>query len=374
MNIYEDLGVRTLVNASGTLTRNGGSVMAPEVLQAMAEAAQHFCRVDELQAAVGKRIADMLKVPAAYVCASASSGLVLTAAACMAGAEPERVAQLPDIAGMRHEILVQSNHRIPYDQALRLAGATLVEIADDGTPPVAAMTAAINERTAAIFYLAIAMNDPNSIPLDQTIELAHAQGIPVIIDAASECPPLSTLTRFCDMGADLVIFSGGKSIAGPQSSGLIVGRSDLIEACAANGCPFAAVGRPMKISREEIVAFMKALELYLSRDHAADMRRWEAQIRHIGEAISDLPHIQVNRYSKGETYQVPMLQVDYPAEFSIDNQTILDALLDHDPPISVRALPGSAGAIVINPHNLAPGQEEIVAAGCREVLGRLVSK
>ena len=370
MSIYKELGVRTLINASGTLTRNGGSLMAPEVIQAMADASQQFCRMDELQVAVGQRLASRLGVPAAYVTSSAACGIVLTTAACMAGADPAKVAQLPDPAGMPHEVIIQSNHRIAYDQAIRLAGATLVEITDDGTPPFAKIAAAINDKTAAIFYLAVAMNDPQSVPFADVVRLAHDRNLPVIVDAASECPPMSTLARFCHEGADLVIFSGGKSLAGPQSSGLIVGRPDLVAACAANGNPFASVGRPMKISREEVVGLMTAIELYLERDHDADMQRWQAQINHIGEAISDLPHIWVTPYLKGETYVVPALKVEYPSEMKIDQEMMLQALLNYSPSIAVRALPDS-NAIAINPHNLASGQEVTVAEACRDVFTQL---
>ena len=372
MNIYEELGVRTLINAAGTVTMNGGSIMAPEVLQAMQEASQHFCLLNELHEAVGKKIAQMLDVEAAYVTASASSGLVLTTAACMAGTDPDKIKQLPDATGMRSEILIQTGHRIPYDQALRLPGAKLIAIQDDGAPPVDAMQAAITAKTAAIFYLANAMNDAASIPMAQVIDMAHAAAVPVIVDAASECPPMSTLARFTKLGADLVIFSGGKSLMGPQSTGLIVGRKDLVTACMANGNPFAAVGRPMKVSREEIVAFLKALERYLSRDHEADQQQWEAQIRHIGEAISDIPQLAVTRYAKGETYHVPMLRVTFDEATGIAQDIAIEALLQSDPPIIVRRYE-TADSILINPHNLQPGQEEIVAERCKTIFSQLVA-
>jgi seryl-tRNA(Sec) selenium transferase len=293
----------------------------------------------------------------------------LTTAACMAGTDPDKIAQLPDTTGMKNEIVIQTLHRIPYDQALRLAGATLIEIGDRGTPPTEAMRDAINEKTAAIFYLANAMNHAASVPFEQVVEMAHAASTPVIVDAASECPPISTLTRFSRVGADLVIFSGGKSIMGPQSTGLIVGRKDLIAACAANGNPFATVGRPAKVSREEVIAFLKALELYLERNHDADMARWERQVRHIEKTLSGIRHFAVERFTKGETYTVPLLRIRPEEGTGITSEELAEALQDGEPRIVVDHRSGE-GCIVVNPHMLQPGQERIVAERCKEVLTR----
>jgi len=373
MGIYEQLGVRPIINAAGSVSRYGGSLMAPEVVATLAVASQEFCLLDELHEKVGLRIAELLEVEAAYVTACAAAGLVLTAAACMTGCDPQKIKQLPDITGMRHEVIIQSGHRIAYDQAIRLTGAKLIEIPDTGTPPVAAMQAAINPNTAAIFYLARVMDQPASVPFDQVVAMAHAAHVPVIVDAASECPPLSTLTRFSRAGADLVIFSGGKSIMGPQSTGLLIGAKELIAACAANGTPFAAVGRPMKVSREEVLAFLTALELYLARDHAADQRRWEGQLQEIEGILASIPHIALERLPKLQTYDVPMLSIRPAPALGLTRDAIADALLAGDPRIAV-VLHHTSDSIVINPHMLQPGQEQIVARRCRAVLtGRMDS-
>jgi len=367
MSIYTELGVRPIINAAGAITRYGGSLMAPAVLDTLRAASQEFCLLDELQEKVGQRIAALLDVEAAYVTASAAAGMVLTAEACMTGSDPQKIQQLPDATGLRHEVIIQTTHRIAYDQAIRVAGATLVEITDEGIPPVAAMQAALNAKTAAIFYLARVMDQPASVPFDQVVAMAHAAGVPVIVDAASECPPLSTLTRFARAGADLVIFSGGKSIMGPQSTGLIIGRKELIAACAANGTPFAAVGRPMKVSREEIIALLKALELYLVRDHDADQRRWESQLHHIETALADLPHISLSRLSQTQTYTVPMLSIRPAPALGRTREELAAALLAGEPRIVVDQHQ-TADSVVINPHMLQPGQETLVAQRCRAVL------
>lgn len=367
MSIYTDLGVRPVINAAGAVTRYGGSIMAPAVIETLRMAAQEFCLLDELHEKVGQRIASLLDVEAAYVTSSAAAGMVLTAAACMTGSDPQKIKQLPDTTGLRNAVIVQTSHRIDYDQAMRVAGATLIEIPEEGAPPVTAMQAAINAKTAAIFYLARLLDDPLSVPFDQVVAMAHAAGVPVIVDAASECPPLSTLTRFSKAGADLVIFSGGKSIMGPQSTGLIIGRPDLIAACAANGTPFAAVGRPMKVSREEIIALLKAIELYLARDHEADQRRWESQVQRIEAALHDLPNITLRRLPNSPTYHVPLLAIRLEPGLGLTREAVAAALLAGEPRIVV-ALHLAPDSVVVNPHMLQPGQEEIVAHRCRTVL------
>ena len=368
MGIYEELGVRTIINAAGTVTPYGGSLMAPEVLEVMQEASGQFCLLAELHEKVGERIAAMLDVEAAYVTSSAAAGLLVTAAACMTGTDPERIAQLPNTTGMRSEVVIQRLHRLGYDQAVRLAGGTFVEIEDQGEPPTQALRDAIGDHTAAIFCMAHRLGEPASVPLDELVNIAKGAGVPLVVDSASECPPPSTLASFCKAGVDLVIFSGGKSIMGPQSTGLVIGRRDLVAACAANGNPFAAVGRPAKVSREEVIGFMKALELYLARDHDADRARWEAQVAHVERALSAARQpLALQRMVKGDTYTVPLLAVRPLPDAGFSHQQLCEALLAGDPRIVV-AQHFIGDGFVINPHMLQPGQERIVAERCLQVL------
>ncbi|MCY4545869.1 MAG: aminotransferase class V-fold PLP-dependent enzyme [Gemmatimonadetes bacterium] len=244
----------------------------------------------------------------------------------------------------------------------------MVELDDSDGPPVEAMRAAIGDgtRAAAVFYLGKNFRKPKSVPLEQAVAMAHAVDVPVIVDAASECPPVSTLTRFTEAGADLVIFSGGKSLQGPQSTGLIIGRKELISACAVNGTPFATVGRPMKVSREEILAFIKALEIYLNRDHAADAARWEGKVRYIEAKLAGISYVSISRIDPEETYAVPQLKVTIDPEAGLTGDDAVKSLLDGSPRIVVQER-GEEG-FSINPHNLQDGQERIVAERCREVL------
>ena len=272
---------------------------------------------------------------------------------------------------MKSQVVVQRSHRLAYDQAMRLAGATFVEVEDDGAPPVQALRAAVGAGTAAILCMAHRLSDPSSVSLDDLVSIARAAGVPLIVDAASECPPPSTLTRFWKAGADLTIFSGGKSIMGPQSTGLVIGRKDLIAACAANGNPFAAVGRPAKVSREEIIGLLKALDLYLARDHDADRARWEAQIDYVERALESAGRpVALERMVKGDTYTVPMLALRTLPDAGFTTGQLCEELLAGDPRV-VLAQHFIGDGVVVNPHMLQPGQERIVADRCLQVLEQL---
>lgn len=294
VDIYEQLGVKKLINACGPLTRFGGSLMLPEVMEAMAEANRAFVDIEELQRKAGERIAQLLGVEAALVTAGAAAGLALAAAACMAGADPFKARQLPDTTGMKDEMVILRCHRIHYDQAVRLAGARFVEVGYADWSTLEDVQPFVHDRTAAILYVAKAEAVAGSVPLAEIIALGHSRNVPVIVDAADELPPMTNLRRFVAMGADLVLFSGGKDLRGPQASGLIVGKKALVEACAVHNCPNYAVGRPMKVAKETIVGLLKAIELYVNQDFEARMRAWERQRDYLVEQLSGLPHVQIS--------------------------------------------------------------------------------
>ena len=250
MTLYERLGVRRVIHASGTTTRYGGSRLRPEALEAMREASQTLVNLDELNEAAGAAIARLLGAEAAFVTAGASSGLLLQAAACIAGDDPARITRLPDTRGMKNEIVIQRAHRFAYDQAYRVPGGVLVEIGLARRTQPFELDDAINERTAAVAYLVSPFTSPPGIlGLEQVIAIAHRRGVPVIVDAASMLPPRANLTRFTRLGADLVSFSGGKGVRGPQSTGFLLGRRDLVRAAALNASPNQAIGRAAKTSR-----------------------------------------------------------------------------------------------------------------------------
>ena len=285
-SIYGELGVRTFINAAGTYTRLGGSRMPPPVSAAMREAADHFVEIDELQGRVGARIAALTRNEAAYVTCGAAAGLFLATAACMVGADPALARQLPDARGLPTRVVVYRAHRNPYDYAVRTLPIELVEV---GFPNQIApaepweLEHALAERTAAVLYVVAGWTASGVPPLEQVVAAAHRRGVPVIVDAAAQLPPRENLWRFTGMGADLVIFSGGKDLCGPQSSGLILGRRDLIAACALLGAPHHGIGRPLKVGKEELIGLCAAVQWYMERDEearAAWAERLVARLQH----------------------------------------------------------------------------------------------
>ena len=243
MSLYDELGVRPLLNASATLTRLGGSLMPPEVIEAMLDASRHFVNLDELQLRVGERLAAMTHNEAAYVCTGAAAGLVLTTAACIAGMDPAAINQLPDLTGLKNEVIIHKAHRNGYDHGVRQVGVKIVEIGTALHTEPWELEQAINAQTAAIFWFQGGMSGRADLPLEQVIEIANAHHVPVVVDTAAQLPPMENLWRFTQMGVALAIFSGGKDLHGPQASGLIVGRKALIDAIRLNGSPNHSIGR-----------------------------------------------------------------------------------------------------------------------------------
>jgi D-glucosaminate-6-phosphate ammonia-lyase len=287
--IYGSLGVRTFINAAGTYTRLGGSRMTPAVVEAMREAAASFVEIDDLQARVGARIAALTNNESAYVTCGAAAGLLIATAACMTGTDQALARQLPDATGMRNRVVVHRAHRNLYDYAVRTLPIELIEVGYPNliAPPTAwEFEHALDDKTAAVLYVVGGWVAPGALPLEQVLEIAHGRGVPVILDAAAQLPPKENLWRFTKMGIDLVIFSGGKDLRGPQSSGLILGRPDLIAACALIGAPHHGIGRPLKVGKEELAGLCAAVQLYMAQDeneraqHAEDLvKQWIARLQ-----------------------------------------------------------------------------------------------
>lgn len=368
MDIYDDLGVRKVINGSATLTMLGGSLMPAQVLSAMAEAAASFVNLDELQEKVGRRIAEWTHNEAAYITCGAAAGLVLSTAACIAGKDPVLRERLPFSDGMRNQVIVHRRGRVGYDFAVRQAGGKIVEIGTEEGATKDDLIAAINEHTAAVFVFYKNLMMDGQVPLEQQIEIAHQHGIPVVVDAAAQIPPVENLWRFTQQGADLVIFSGGKGLCGPQSSGLIVGRLNLIDACAFHACPRAFIGRPMKAAKEEIVGLMAAVRWYLDLDHEKLMETYETQVAYIINAFSGLSGTVARRSFPNEAGQ-PMPRAEILLDedvLGITRNDLLTRLLEGTPAVSL-AESGSNG-IFINPQTLQPGEEKIVVDCIRRIL------
>src|SRR3954471_14607542 len=278
-DVIQELGVRSFINAAGTFTALTGSLMRPGVMEAMEVASRKFVTLDELHAAAGRRIAELLHCEAALVTSGCASALSLATAACVAGSDRDRIRRLPDTNGMKNEVLVQRTHRVGYDHAIRNAGVRLIEVETREQ-----LENAINERTAMMFFLN--SSDPRGkVHHEEFIAIGKSRGVPTLIDAAADVPPVENLWKYTKMGFDLVGFSGGKGLRGPQSSGLLLGRKDLIKAARLNTSPNGdTIGRTNKVNKEEIVGMLVALESYLKEDHVAVWKEWEGRCHRITQA------------------------------------------------------------------------------------------
>jgi len=314
--IYEEFGVPTVVNAAGTKTRISGSVMRSEAADAMREAANAHVRISDLQAAASERISEATGADAGYVTSGAAGGLTLAAAACIAGDDLGAMYRLPETGDRADEIVLPRAQNTEYSRALRVAGASLVDIGTNdkalGSGSVSVepweYADAISEDTAAVAYIATPATET---PIEDVVEVAHDNDVPVIVDAAAELPPQSNLERFVEAGADLVAFSGGKAIRGPQTTGILAGREALIRSAALQhldmdavepvwdppaslvdtdalpGVPRHGIGRPMKVGKEEIAGLLRALELFIAEDEAERQCRWHERAAAMADGLTD---------------------------------------------------------------------------------------
>lgn len=368
MSIYEDLGVRPVINASATLTRLGGSVMPQPVVAAMARAAESFIDLTELQARVGERIAALTNNEACYISSGAAGGITLSVAACMTSTDPAAIAQLPDTTGLKNEVIVHRTHRNGYDHAARATGAKLVEIGLAHTTQEWELTAAIGPRTACVLYFAGAHFAGAALPLERVVALAHERGVPVIVDAAAQIPPISNLWHFTrDLGADIAIFSGGKGLRGPQSSGLILGSKAIIEGCRANGAPNHSIGRALKVGKEEMIGLLTTVVWSLDQEESYILAGYEATVQDWLTALGEIPGVTIKRgypSEAGQPHSRAIVHVGPPCPRTRDE--VIAALWDGTPRIAVA--PVGDDAIALNPQCLGPGEAEAVTAALRRLL------
>jgi L-seryl-tRNA(Ser) seleniumtransferase len=365
--IYERIGVRTIVNGRGATTSVGGTLMPPEVVEAMAEAARAFVVLDELNATVGEKIAEATGAEAGYVTSGAAAGLALAAAACIAGSDPARIARLPDSEEMRNEIVIHRAHRIYFDQQYRLAGGRLVEIGAPLGTHAWELEAAITERTAAVAYADFLYQGPGALALPTVVEIAHARGVPVIVDSAASLPPVDHLRRWTRLGADLVSFSGGKGIRGPQETGLLAGRRDLIEAARLNGSPHAGIGRGMKVSKEAMVGLWVALERFLAIDHAAEHRAKLALAEAIVAGLRDREDLFCEIDADPVRWPTPSVFLR-SRDGRWTAQEVGAALKEGEPAIH---LEDEFGDLMVSTMCLQPGEERLVVERLRATLDQV---
>lgn len=363
MGTYESLGVRRVINAAAAQTLLGGSLMPEPVLAAMKEAASTFVHVPELHDRVGERIAALTHNEAACLSCGAAAGILMTAAACMTVNDLEKVTQLPNTDGLaRTEIVSFRGHHCGFLSAVVETGATLIEVGGNEDE----YRNALNERTAAVLWFAGDFWDKDALTLEPTVRIAHERGIPVIVDAADQIPPVSRFWEYTgEYGADLAIFSGGKGLKGPQSSGIIVGRADLIRACRANSGPLHSIGRPAKVGKEEMLGLLAAVEWSLGLDAEAVSIGYEEIVSTWISGLKSVPGISVSYTNLSHSSQ-PIPRAIVEIENAVRRDAIIARLWDLDPRIAV--LPEGERSIALNPQAVTPEQAETVLQSLVSVL------
>jgi uncharacterized pyridoxal phosphate-dependent enzyme len=361
--VYTRLGVRPFINAVGTVTVFGGSLMPPEVTRAMDQAARFFVNVPELQEKVGARLAELIGVPAAMVTAGAASSITVGTATCIARGDRRKIGRLPDTTGMPFELIEQKSHQCGYEAQMKLVGAKVVQVETREE-----LERAINENTAVMFYLNKNEAD-GKIKRAEWIEVARKHSIPTLNDAAADVPPMERLSSIVKEGFDLVCFSGGKGLMGPQCSGLLLGRKDLIECGRIAISPHGGIGRGMKVGKEELIGILAAVERYVKVDHAAETRMLEGRCEHIMTALAGINGVTAKRFVPPIANEVPhiAIQWDEPAR-NLTVQQVVEKLREGEPSIAV--LPGGKGRINISVWMMQGNEYRVVARRLREVLAK----
>ncbi len=362
--VYARLGVTPVINAQSWVTMLGGSLMRPEVLRAMQEASTSFVEMNELNEAAGRVVARACGAEAGMVTSGAAAGNLLMAAACMTGLDDEAIDRLPDASGMKNEILLFKGARNHYDKSFETAGARMVEYGTDDEASTEDLESALGDQTAAVAWIeAPFMKYPFAI--EDGIATANAAGVPFIVDAAAEVPPIENLTRYTKLGADMVTFSGGKGIGGPQDTGLLAASRDLIAAAMRNalshGSPRAPIGRPAKVSKEAIAGLATALELFLESDHARTWAGWRARAEHIVDRLAGAPGLKVVLEDGDPNRQGPQAVIYFEDDWTGPSADEVRAALEQgSPPIYV-GRGGYHGEINVVMVNVQPGEERVIA-------------
>lgn len=368
VNIYtEKLGLRPIINGVGTVTMLGGSIMPPEVVQAMVEASRHFIPLADLQQRVGERIAELLAVPAAMVSCGAASGITVATAACIAGGDPRKVSQLPDTTGLKNEIVQQKTHRSGYEAQMLLVGAKIVWVETR-----AELDRAINERTAMMFFLNKA--DPHGqIKRQEWIQIGKERNVPTFNDAAADVPPVDRLSSYVKEGFDLVAFSGGKGLLGPQASGILLGRKDLVAAAQRAISPHGGIGRGMKVGKEEMMGLLAALERFLKTDHAAERRKLQGKADHIIEAVARIDGVKAQTYVPEIANEVPHVILEWDEhKLGRTSQEIVRQLREGEPPIAVSQ--DGQGKLRISVWMMQGDEHRIVARRLKEIWSQGIAR
>ena len=358
-DFFRELGVRPFINASGTYTAMTASLMPPEVMDAINYASKHYVMLEELQLKVGERIAKLVQADAAMVTSGAASALTLGTAAVLTGTDQQKMIALPDLTTMKSEVIIQKSHRFGYDHAVRNCGVRLVEIETREE-----LERAVNPKTAMMLFYNN-NNKEGRIQDEEFVQLGKKHAIPTFNDAAADVPPVENLWKYTKMGFDLVAFSGGKGIRGPQSAGLLLGSKDLIAAARLNAPPNGnTVGRGMKVNKEEIVGMLAALELYLKKDFAKERADFDKRAETIRSSAAAVAGVKAEVFVPEVANHVPHVRISWEGK-SLTPSAVVTAMRDGEPSIAIRS---EGPALVIGVWMMRPGEDKIVARRLRQVL------
>jgi L-seryl-tRNA(Ser) seleniumtransferase len=363
---FRELGVRPFINAAGTYTAMTASLMPPEVMDAINYASKHYVMLDDLHDRVGERIAKLVRAEAAMVTCGAASALTLGTAGVLTGTDRQKISDLPDLAHMKSEVIIQKAHRFGYDRALRNCGVHLIEVETRED-----LERAVNDKTAMMLFYNN-NNKEGRIQDREFAELGRKHAVPTLNDAAADVPPLENLWKYTEMGFDLVAFSGGKGIRGPQSAGLLLGRKPLIAAARMNGSPNGnAIGRGMKVNKEEMVGMLAALELFVAKDHDKEGREFERRADVIRSAAASVSGVKAEIFVPEVANHVPHVRVTWDATAKpLKGAAVVRAMLDGEPSIAIRS---EGESLVVGVWMMQPGEEKIVARRLRQELDRSTS-
>jgi L-seryl-tRNA(Ser) seleniumtransferase len=358
---FRELGVRPFINAAGTYTAMTASLMLPEAMDAINYASKQFVMLDDLHDRVGERIATLVRAEAAMVTCGAASALTLGTAAVLTGTDRQKIADLPDLSKMKSEVIIQKAHRFGYERAVRNCGIRFVEVETSED-----LERAINDKTAMMLFY----NNNNSVGRirdEEFAKLGLKHSIPTMNDAAADVPPLENLWKYTAMGFDLVCFSGGKGIRGPQSAGLLLGRKPLITAARMNGSPNGnAIGRGMKVNKEELVGMLAALDVFVSKDHAREAREFERRAEEVRKSAAAVAGVKAEVFVPEVANHVPHVRVTWdPTTKPLKAAAVVRAMQDGEPSVAIRA---EEESLVIGVWMMQPGEEKIVARRLRQEL------
>ena len=358
---FKELGIRTFINAAGTYTSMTGSLMPKEVIDAINYGSLEYVNLDELQDKVGERIAELLECEYATVSSGCFGAMSIAMAGVMSGKDPKKIKQLPDTTGLKNEVILQESHTIGYAQALTNVGAKLVKV-----KTAEELENSINEKTAMLWFLN-ANTDRGDIKWEEFVSLGKKHNIPTFIDCAADVPPVDNLFKFTRIGFDMVAFSGGKGLRGPQSAGLLLGEKEYIEAARLHTPPRGeTIGRGMKVNKEEVLGMFAALELYLSKDHQAEWKMWEDQIDLISESAKSVSGVETTIHVPPHANHVPSLKIRWDqSKVNISPDNVRKILREGSPSIETV---GNKNEIGITTWMMVPGQEKIVAKKIKKIL------